>query len=206
MSLYIKEMSIMHERTDEAFELGERLTVVGKKLLPGEVAPDFLLDYFDRSDSSIRQIRLADSAGRVRLLSVVNSLDTPVCQVETRQWEQLSKELLSDVCVYTVRRWKQLSKELSSGFNIYTVSMDLPFAQARWQSAEGVTHSSLSAHRSERFGEDYGVLIKEWRLLQRAVFVIDRQDRVAYAEYVADQMREPDYEAALGAALQTVRA
>ncbi len=84
----------MHERTDEAFELGERLTVVGKKLLPGEVAPDFLLDCLDGCDSSIRQIRLADSAGTVRLLNVVNSLDTPVCQVETRRWEQLAKELL----------------------------------------------------------------------------------------------------------------
>ena len=172
----------MHERTDEAFELGERLTVVGKKLLPGEVAPDFLLDYFDRSDSSIRQIRLADSAGRVRLLSVVNSLDTPVCQVETRQWEQLSKEL--------------------SDLQICTVSMDLPFAQARWRSTEGVTHCSLSAHRSNRFGEDYGVLIKEWRLLQRAVFVIDRQDRIVYVEYVPDQMHEPDYKAALEAVRQ----
>ncbi len=173
----------MYERTDEAFELGERLTVVGKKLHPGEVAPDFLLDYFDRSDASIRQIRLADSAGTVRLLNVVNSLDTPVCQVETRRWEQLAKELSPDV-------------------HVYTISMDLPFAQARWQSAEGVTHYSLSAHRSERFGEDYGVLIKEWRLLQRAVFVIDLQGRIVYAEYIADQMREPDYEAALEAVRQ----
>jgi thiol peroxidase len=191
----------MYERTDEAFELGERLTVVGKKLLPGEVAPDFLLDSLDRTDSSIRQVRLADSARTVRVLSVVNSLDTPVCQVETRQWERLAKELSFDACVYSIRRWEQLSKELS-GLRIYTVSMDLPFAQARWRSAEGVTHCSLSAHRSERFGVDYGVLIKEWRLLQRAVFVIDRQDRIAYAEYVADQMREPDYEAALEAIRQ----
>ncbi len=192
----------MHERTDEAFELGERLTVVGKKLLLGEVAPDFLLDYIDRSDSSLRQMRLADSAETVRLLSVVNSLDTPVCQVGTRRWEHLSKGLSSDVCVYTVKRWGQLSKVVLSDFNIYTISMDLPFAQARWRSAEGVTHCLLSAHRSERFGEDYGVLIKEWRLLQRSVFVIDRQDRIVYAEYVADQMSEPDYEAALEAARQ----
>lgn len=77
--------------------------------------------------------------------------------------------------------------------------MDLPFAQARWQGAEGVKHQALSSHRSEQFGRDYGVLLKEWRLLQRAVFVIDRDDRVVYAEYVADQMREPDYDAALAA-------
>src|SRR5437762_13744712 len=149
----------MYERTDEAFELSERLTVVGKRLVPGEIAPDFLLDYFDRRDSSIRQVRLADYAGTVRLLSVVNSLDTPVCQAETRRWEQLSKELSSDACVYVMRRWEQLSKELSD-LQICTVSMDLPFAQARWRSTEGVTHCSLSAHRSNRFGADYGVLIK----------------------------------------------
>jgi thiol peroxidase len=75
--------------------------------------------------------------------------------------------------------------------------MDLPFAQGRWQSAEGVKHQALSAHRSERFGQDYGVLLKEWRLLQRAIFVIDRHDRISYAEYVTDQMHEPNYSAAI---------
>ena len=196
----------MYERTDEAFELDERLTVVGKKLLPGEVAPGFVLDYLDRRDRSIRQARLADSAGKVRLLNVVNSLDTPVCQAETRRWDRLAKELTSDACVYVIRRQKQLAKELASDIQVYTISMDLPFAQARWCSAEGVNHCALSAHRSERFGADYGVLIKEWRLLQRAVFVIDRQDRIVYAEYIADQMREPAYEAAIEAVRQARRA
>ena len=79
-------------------------------------------------------------------------------------------------------------------------TMDLPFAQARWRAAEHVGHDALSAHRDERFGVDYGVLLKEWRLLQRAVFVIDGDDRVVHAEYVADQMREPDYDAAVAAA------
>jgi thiol peroxidase len=88
---------------------------------------------------------------------------------------------------------------------IYTVSMDLPFAQARWQQAEGVTHQALSAHKDETFGRDYGVLIKEWRLLQRAVFVIDRDDRIAYAEYVPDQMQEPNYDAALAAVREAAR-
>ncbi|HEX7737810.1 MAG TPA: thiol peroxidase [Ktedonobacteraceae bacterium] len=173
----------MEERTGEAFELGERLTVVGRQLQPGELAPDFQLDYFDASDSSIHQMSLADSAGTVRLLNVVNSLDTPVCQVETRRWEQLAQDLPPEV-------------------QVYTISMDLPFAQARWQAAEDVTHRALSSHRSKRFGKDYGVLLKEWRLLQRAVFVIDRQGRIAAAEYVADQMSEPDYEAALEAVWQ----
>ncbi|MFL5732056.1 MAG: thiol peroxidase [Chloroflexia bacterium] len=171
----------MEERTGEAYELGEQLTVVGSKLRPGDKAPDFELDYVDPADSSARMVSLADSAGMVRILNAVNSLDTPVCHVETRQWDKLRAELPEDV-------------------QLYTVSMDLPYAQARWHNAEGVTHPSLSAHKSEQFGQDYGVLIKEWRLLQRAVFVIDREGRIAYAEYVPDQMREPDYTAAMEAA------
>ena len=80
--------------------------------------------------------------------------------------------------------------------------MDLPFAQARWHQQENVSHRSLSSHRSEQFGRDYGVLLKEWRLLQRAVFVIGRDDRIVYAEYVPDQMQEPDYDAAVAAVRQ----
>ena len=175
----------MQERIGEAFELGEQLTVVGHKLLREDPAPDFQLEYLDRSDASIHNMSLSDSRGTVRLLNVVNSLDTPICHIETRRWEQLSAELPPDV-------------------RVYTISMDLPFALARWQSAEGVTHRALSAHRSEQFGEAYGVLIKEWRLLQRAVFVIDRHDRVVYDEYVADQMREPDYNAAMQAIRQAL--
>ena len=82
---------------------------------------------------------------------------------------------------------------------LYTVSMDLPWAMARWSAAENVGHQGLSSHRDDTFGRDYGVLLKEWRLLQRAVIVIGRDDTVAYAEYVADQMLEPDYDAALAA-------
>jgi len=147
------------ERVGEAFELGEQLTVVGRKLEPGEAAPDFTLDHFDPQEQAMRRVSLADSAGNVRLLNVVNSLDTPVCQVETRRWEDLRAEMGEDVVVYTI-------------------SMDLPFAQSRWHAAQAVAHQSLSAHRSEQFGRDYGVLLKEWRLLQRAVFVIDKNDRI----------------------------
>ncbi len=170
----------MIERTGEAFELDERLTVVGRKLEPGEKVPDFALDYFDLNDSKIYTVRLGDSSRKVRLLNVINSLDTPVCHTETLQWQQLRAAM-------------------PPGIVIYTVSMDLPFAQARWRNAEGVTHQTISAHRSEQFGRDYGVLLKEWRLLQRAVFVVDRDDQIVYAEYVADQMREPNYEAAMEA-------
>jgi thiol peroxidase len=176
-----KEYFVVVERTGEAFELDARLTVVGRQLRPGDAAPAFSLDYLDPADSSIRTIQLADTAGRVRLLNVVNSLDTPVCHVETKRWEDERRAL-------------------PSAIQMYTISMDLPFAQARWQSAEDVTHMALSGHRDEAFGRDYGVLIKEWRLLQRAVFVVGRDDRIVHAEYVADQMAEPDYTAALAAA------
>lgn len=177
----------MEERIGEAFELGERLTVLGKKLIVGDIAPGFMLDYFDPVEGAIQQVSLADTEGKVRLLNVVNSLDTPVCHVETQRWEKLRVDVTPEVCVYTV-------------------SMDLPFAQARWHSAEKIGHRSLSAHRSEQFGQDYGVLIKEWRLLQRAVFVIDRHERIVYAEYIADQMREPDYTEAWEAAQQALSA
>ena len=170
----------MDERTGEAFEGDERLTVVGRQLRPGDAAPDFALDYLEPGGTVVRQVRLADSAGKVRLLNVVNSLDTPVCEVEVRRWERLRADLPPDVTVYTV-------------------SMDLPWAMARWHQAEGVAHQGLSSHRDDAFGRDYGVLLKEWRLLQRAVFVIDRQGQVVHAEYVNDQMLEPDYDAAIAA-------
>jgi thiol peroxidase len=178
-----KEHLVAVERTGEAYELDARLTVIGRRLQPGDTAPDFALDYLDPADSSIRTIRLAESAGQVRLLNVVNSLDTPVCHVETKRWESERRSL-------------------PQAIQLYTISMDLPFAQARWQSAEDVAHLALSAHRNEAFGRDYGVLIKEWRLLQRAVFVIGRDGRILHAEYVADQMAEPNYEAALVVARQ----
>ena len=169
----------MQERTGEAFELDEQLTVTGRKLLVGEAAPEFTLDWLDSGSGGIGQVQLADSAGSVRLLNVINSIDTPVCHVETLAWQQ---RLRTDAAV-----------------RIYTISMDLPFALERWRVAQGVDHMLLSSHRSEQFGQDYGVGITEWRLLQRAVFVIDAQGHVAHAEYVADQMREPDYDAAVAA-------
>jgi thioredoxin-dependent peroxiredoxin len=175
----IKDQELV-ERLGEAFELDERLTVLGRRLRPGDDAPDFELACFDAHGGTMSSVTLAESAGGVRLLNVVNSLDTPVCHIETRRWDALQGELPSSV-------------------RVYTISMDLPFGQARWREAEGVRHQMLSAHASERFGRDYGVLIKEWRMLQRAVFVIDAKGTLGYAEYVADQMAEPNYEAAVGA-------
>ena len=173
----------MEERMGDAFAGTEHLTVIGRRLHPGGTAPDFCLNYLDLLDLAVHTVRLSDSAGMVRLLSVVNSLQRPVCQLVTQRWEALSPVLPPDAC-------------------IYTVSMDPPQMQARWQDRTGVLHQALSAHHSVQFGQDYGVWLREWHLLQRSVVVIDRTDRIVYVEYVADQMREPDYAVALQAVQQ----
>jgi thioredoxin-dependent peroxiredoxin len=177
----------MEERIGEAFAGIEQLTVIGKPLHVGDSAPDFRLDYLDLTDMAVRTVGLADSAGMMRLLNVVNSLERPVCQRVTREWEVLCATLPPDAC-------------------LYTVSTDLPQVQASFQDTAGVLHQVLSAQRSEQFGQDYGVWLKEWRLFQRAIFVLDRADHIAYAQYVTDQLREPDYAAALQAVLQAALA
>ncbi len=156
-----------------AEEEGEVLTVVGRMLQPGERAPDFTLDHTGGS------VSLGDLAGSTVVLNVVNSVDTPVCDIQTRRVD-----------------------DLFPGAKVLTVSMDLPFALDRWTAAARVTHPTLSSHRSEDFGRDYGVLIKEWRALQRAVFVLDGEGRVVHAQYVPDQNHEPDYDAAVSAVSQ----
>ena len=170
----------MEERMGEAFAGAEHLTVIGRRLHPGGTAPDFCLNYLDLVDMAVHTVRLSDLTGIVRLLSVVNSLERPVCQVVTRRWEALRAALPPDTC-------------------IYTVSMDTPQVQASWQDRTGVLHQALSAHHSVQFGQDYGVWLKQWHLLQRSVVVIDRTDRIVYVEYVTDQMNEPDYTAAIRA-------
>ena len=162
------------ERVGGAAGAGQALTVVGAELRPGDRAPGFALDHFD--GRAMRSVSLADLAGSVVVLNVVNSVDTPVCDVQTRRVD-----------------------DLFPGAQVLTVSMDLPFALARWTSAAGVTHPAVSSHRSEEFGRAYGVLIKEWRELQRSLFVIDGDGRIAHAEYVADQGSQPDYDAAVTA-------
>jgi len=169
-------------RTGEAFEGDIRLTVLGDQLRVGDTAPDFALDALGPGEALPREVTLTGGAGRVRLLHVVNSLDTPVCHVGAHRFDELR------------------TAHLPSNVDVYTVSMDLPFAQARWRGAESVAHEALSSHRSETFGRSYGVLLQEWRLLQRAVFVIDGDGKIRHAEYVADQMAEPDYAAAISAA------
>jgi thiol peroxidase len=175
----------MEERTGEAFELDARLTVVGSKLQVGTNAPDFTLEHNDPITGAMQTVTLEETAGKVRLLNIVNSLDTPVCHKETHNWEKLRGELPAELV-------------------LYTISMDLPYAQSRWQTNEKVQHKALSAHMSEKFGTDYGVLIKEWRMLQRAVVVINRHGKVIYVEYVADQMKEPNYQAAIDAVYRAI--
>lgn len=166
------------ERHNEAYEADAKLTVIGSRLNAGDHAPDFELDILEAGAAFPREVKLSDSNGRVRILNVINSIDTPVCHVETQKWHKLREQLPNNT-------------------EVYTVSMDLPFALLRWSADQNVDHPMLSSHRSEKFGADYGVLLKEWRLLQRAVFVIDENNKIKYAEYVADQMLEPDYDEAL---------
>jgi thioredoxin-dependent peroxiredoxin len=170
----------MEERIGEAFAGAEQLTVIGRQLQAGDPAPDFRLDYVDLADLAVRTISLADSTGLVRLLNIVNTLENLHCQQVIKQWETLREILPPDAC-------------------IYTVSIDPPQMQARWQDTVGVLHQILSAHRSHQFGQDYGVWLKEWRQLAQAVFVLDRNDRIVCVEYVADQLGEPDYAAAMQA-------
>src|SRR5258708_6370441 len=170
----------MEERKGLAFAGIEPLTIIGKQLHPGEAAPDFSLDYLDLADMVVRTVGLADSAGMVRLLNVVNSLERPLCQVVTRGWEALCADLPPNTCMYPVSRAP-------------------PQTQARWQDTAGVLHQALSAHRSEQFGQDYGVWLKEWRQLAGAVFVIGPHHPLSYVPYVADQRDETAFAPALEA-------
>ena len=154
---------------------GNPVDLVGKTLKPGSKAPDFKLQ-----SPALGEVKLGDFAGKSLVLWTVPSLDTSVCSTETKKFSEFAKS--------------------KGNVGFLCVSMDLPFAQARWRAAEGVGHETLSRHRSEAFGRAYGVLLREWRLLQRAVFVIDGSGQIVHAEYVADQMAEPDYDAAVAAA------
>ena len=170
----------MEERMGEAFAGTKQLSVMGRRLHVGDPAPEFHLHYFDLADLAVRTLSLADLTGLARLLNVVNTLESPHCQQVIKQWETLRALFPPEACMYTV-------------------SVDPPQEQARWQDTAGVLHQILSAHGSDQFGLDYGVWIKERRQLAQAVFVLDRHDRIAYAEYVADQLHEPDYTGALQA-------
>ena len=155
---------------------GNPMTLVGPELKAGDAAPDFNV-----VDSGLKPVTLADTAGHVRLVSVVPSLDTPVCDAQTKRFNEAAASL--------------------PGIDILTVSMDLPFAQKRWCGAFAVDKvKMLSDQKDASFGSNYGTLIKELRIESRAIFVIDRNNRVSYAEYVKEVADHPNYEAALEAA------
>jgi len=163
------------ERPNAVTLKGTPFTLVGPELKVGDKAPDF-----DTVGKDLKPIGLADTSGSVRVFSVVTSLDTPVCDAQSRRFNEEAAQL-PDV-------------------QIYTISMDLPFAQGRWCTASGVENlTMLSDHRSAQFGTHYGTLIKELRLNCRAIFVIDEEDTLLYVEYVKEVADHPDYEAALEA-------
>jgi len=166
----------MTERKDIVTMRGKPLTLEGNVPRVGEAAPDFTAVANDLSEARLSVFR----AKTVLLLSVP-SLDTGVCSLETRRFNEEAGSLGDDVIVLTV-------------------SMDLPFAQKRWCGAEGVQRViTLSDHRDASFGRAYGVLIKELRLLARGVWVVAPDGRIAYTELVKEISKEPDYAAALAA-------
>ncbi|WP_394235554.1 thiol peroxidase [Niallia oryzisoli] len=157
---------------------GNPVTLIGNEVKVGDKAPNFTVLANDLSP-----VTLEDSKGSVRLISVVPSLDTGVCDAQTRRFNEEASKL--------------------DNVKILTVSVDLPFAQKRWCGAAGIENvQTLSDHRDLSFGEAFGVAIQELRLLARAVFVVDSNDTVTYAEYVNEVTTHPNYEAALEAAKQ----
>lgn len=155
---------------------GQPLTLVGPELKPGDKAPDFTI-----IDQSLQPASLKDYAGKVVLLSVVPSLDTGICSAQTK-------------------RFNEEAAKLPEGVAILTISMDLPFAQARFCGTENIDRVTvLSDHRDASFAQAYGTLVKELRLESRAIFVIDREGVIRYVEYVPEIASHPNYDAALDA-------
>lgn len=155
---------------------GNPMTLVGQPVKSGDPAPDFRV-----VDNGLQPVSLASSAGKVRLITVVPSLDTPVCDTMTRTFNQDAANLPDSVVVYTI-------------------SLDLPFAQKRWCGNAGIDRvKTLSDYQDRSFALNYGLLIKELKLTARAVLVIDASDRVSYLEIVPEVTSEPDYNAALAA-------
>jgi thiol peroxidase len=155
---------------------GNPVTLLGSEVKAGDHAPNFTVLANDLSE-----VTLDSTKGQVRLISVVPSLDTGVCDAQTRRFNEEASKL--------------------GNVKILTVSVDLPFAQKRWCGAAGIENvQTLSDHRDLSFGEAYGVAIQELRLLARAVFVVDSNDTVTYVEYVSEATNHPNYEAAIEAA------
>jgi thiol peroxidase len=159
---------------------GNPLTLTGNQPEVGQPAPDF-----EVLDNDLSGVKLSSFKGKACVIITVPSLDTPVCDTEVRKFNEEATSLGEDVAVLVI-------------------SMDLPFAQARWCGAAGVKNvQTLSDHNQADFGNTYGVLIKELRLLARTVFVVDKEGIIRYIEVVEELTNEPDYEAALNAVRET---
>ncbi|GAA0429713.1 thiol peroxidase [Lentibacillus halophilus] len=149
------------------------VTLAGNEISVGDQAPDFTV-----LSNDLKEVSLNDYKGKVKLIAAVPSVDTGVCAEETRRFNEEADKL--------------------DNVHVLTISMDLPFAQSRWCAANGIKNlDTLSDHRDADFGEKYGTLIKELRLLARAVFVVDSNDNVTYVEYVNEVTNHPDYDRAL---------
>jgi thiol peroxidase len=167
----------MSERTGIVTIKGNPLTLVGNEIKVGNVAPNFEL-----LDNDLNPVKFSSFRGKVCIISSVPSLDTPVCDLETRKFSDAIGKMGSDVAMLTI-------------------SMDLPFAQKRWCGSAGITNvQTLSDHRDASFGLAYGMLIKELRLLARAVFVVDRGGVIRHIQLVNEVTNEPDYERILSVA------
>ncbi len=164
------------ERVGAVTFKGKPLTVLGDPVQVGDKAPEFTV-----VDNGLVERHLRDYAGKVKLIAAVPSLDTGVCDAETRRWNQEASNLGGEVV-------------------ILTISADLPFAQKRWCGAAGVDRViTLSDHRDMSFALSYGTYVKELRLEQRSVFIVDKDDIIRYVEYVPEISQHPNYDAALKA-------
>lgn len=154
---------------------GNPLTLIGPELKTGSKAPDFTV-----VDGTLKNISLKDFAGKIKVISVTPSLDTPVCDMQARRFNQEAANLPDNVVVLNI-------------------SMDLPFAISRFCATAGIDKvKTFSDHRDASFGAAYGVLTKELRLLARSIFIIDKDNIIKYAEIVPELTNHPDYEKALG--------
>ena len=164
------------ERTGVVTFRGNPLTLVGPALKAGDKAPDFVL-----LDQGLAPKTLADFAGKFKVISVTPSLDTPVCDLQIHWFNEDAANQPADVAVLNI-------------------SMDLPFAIRRFCATGGIDRTeALSDHRDASFGTNWGVLMKELRLLARSIFVVDKENVIRYVQIVPEQTTEPDYEAALTA-------
>jgi len=166
----------MNEKKGVITMQGKPLTLLGPTLKVGDKAPDFTVIAGD-----LTPVTLANSKGKTRLISVVPSLDTPVCEAQTKRFDEEAGKLSSQV-------------------EVLTISMDLPFAHKRFCNANSIKGKTLSDFNAASFGQNFGVLIKELRLLTRAIFVIGPDDKIKYVEIVPEITNHPNYEKALAAA------